>query len=218
MNMPAPPWPALLLLGPTGAGKSPLGAEIEHRGLFGRRAVHLDFGALLRSIAAGPKVPFGLTAEEIAAVRSSLASGALFEDRDLPMIVRIVGGFVADRAFAAGDLLVLNGLPRHPRQAEGLAGLVRVESVIVLDAGADVIRERMRLDPDGDRSGRSDGSPEAVTRRLADYRSRTLPLADHFRRLGVPVRVIRVTAATTAGETYRRLVSALGGCVTDISG
>jgi adenylate kinase len=199
-------------------GKTPLGAEIERRGLSGRRVVHLDFGALLRSIAADPKVPYGLTAEEVGAVRASLASGSLFEDRDLPMIVRIIEGFVADRAVGAGDRLVLNGLPRHPRQAEGLAGLVSVEEVIVLEAEEAVIRERMRIDPDGDRSGREDGSPEAVSRRLADYQIRTLPLADHFRRLGVPVHVIGVTATTTAGETYERLASVLGGRGTDISG
>lgn len=216
--MVSPPWPSFLLLGPTGAGKTPLGAEIERRGLAGRRAVHLDFGALLRSIPAGPEPPYGLTKAEVDTIHGSLASGALFEDRDLPMIVRIVEGFVVDRAFGAGDLLVLNGLPRHPRQAEGLAGLVAVQAVIVLDADATVIRERMRLDPDGDRSGRSDGSPEAVSRRLADYRRRTLPLADHFRRLGAPVHVLGVTATTTAGEIYGRLVSALAGPGTDISG
>ncbi len=213
-----PPWPSILLLGPTGAGKTPLGAEIERRGLSGRRAVHLDFGALLRSIAAGSRPPFGLTAGEVGAIRASLASGALFEDRDLPLIAKIVKGFVEDMCVGIDDLLVLNGLPRHPRQAEGLAGLVAVEAVVVLDGDADVIRKRLRLDPEGDRSGRSDGSPEAVARRLADYRSRTLPLSDHYRRLGVPVHAVEVTATTTAAETYLRLSSALSGRGTDISG
>ena len=214
----ARPRPSLLLLGPTGSGKSPLGQEIERRGLAGRRAVHFDFGAVLRSIAAGPKAPYGLTGAQVGAIRASLASGALFEDRDLPMIVRILEGFIADKDVGAGGLLVLNGLPRHTRQAEGLAGLVAVETVIVLDADASVIQERMRLDPDGDRSGRADDSPGAVERRLADYRDRTLPLVAHYRRLGAAVHVIGVTVAMTARETFGRLAAALSGRGSDNSG
>jgi len=214
----ARPWPSLLLLGPTGSGKSPLGQEIERRGFRGRRAVHFDFGAELRLISAGSGTAPGMTAGEVVAIRASLASGALFEDRDLPMIVRIIAGFAAARNIGHGDLLVLNGLPRHVGQVEGLAGLIAVEAVVELDADAAVIRERMRLDPDGDRSGRVDDSPVAIERRLADYRRRTLPLAGHYRRLGVPVRVIPVTASMTAAEMYGRLASMLGEKGPDNSG
>jgi hypothetical protein len=35
---------AILPLGPTGSGKTPLGDYLEERGLFGRRCVHFDFG------------------------------------------------------------------------------------------------------------------------------------------------------------------------------
>ncbi len=204
------PWPSLLILGPTGSGKTPLGVEVERRGLHGRRAVHFDFGAVLRSIVAGAPAAAGLADAEVEAVRASVASGALFEDGDLPMIVRIVEGFAADRGLGAGDLLVLNGLPRHAGQAEGLSGVFAVVRVVLLDAPADVIRERMRLDPSGDRSGRTDDSPAAVGRRLAEFSERTLPLADHYRRLGVPVHVIPVTASVTAGEMYGRLASMMG--------
>ncbi|MCX7427258.1 MAG: hypothetical protein NTW96_16720 [Planctomycetia bacterium] len=41
---------AMLLLGPTGSGKTPLGDLLERRGLGGRRCVHFDFGAHLRRI------------------------------------------------------------------------------------------------------------------------------------------------------------------------
>lgn len=216
--MAAPPRPAWLLLGPTGSGKSPLGDEIERRGLGGRRCAHFDFGAVLRSIAADPGAYAGLGEAEIGAIRASLASGALFEAGDTPMIIKIVEGFAAARELGASDLVVFNGLPRHIGQAESLAGVVGVVRVVLLDAPADVIGERMRRDPGGDREGRPDGSAAAVRRRLADYRERTLPLADHFRRLGVPVLLIPVTAAMTAGEMYERLAAALGGARTDFSG
>jgi adenylate kinase len=196
------PWPSLLLIGPTGSGKTPLGAEIERRGWGGRRCVHFDFGAALRAVAAGPAAGEGLTETETADVRASLATGALFEDRDLPMIVRLVERFADRAALGPADLIVLNGLPRHPGQAEGLAGLLAVERIVLLEADAEVIRTRLRLDPGGDRAGRVDDTAEAVERRLADYRSRTLPLLDHYRRRGVPVTAIRVTSAMTASRMY----------------
>lgn len=203
--MAARPWPSLLLLGPTGSGKTPLGAEIERRGLGGRPCVHFDFGANLRAIAAGPRASGRLSAAEVETVRASLASGALFEDRDMPMIVKIVEGFAEEMRLGPGALLVLNGLPRHEEQAEGLAGVVDVRSVVRLEASAAVIRERMKLDPGGDRAARGDDTLEAVERRLMDFRRRTLPLVDHYRGLGVPVHVIPVAASMTAGEMYELL-------------
>ena len=208
MSLAARPWPSLLLLGPTGSGKTPLGAEIERRGLAGRRCVHFDFGANLRSIAADPPGRGRLTSAEVEAVRAALAAGALFEDRDLPMIVKIVEGFAAERRLGPGTLLILNGLPRHAGQAEGLAGIMDVREVVSLEASAAVIRERMKLDPGGDRSERGDDSVEAVEGRIADFLKRTRPLVEHYRRRGVPVRVIPVTASMTAAEMYDVLASA----------
>lgn len=198
----SPPWPSLLLIGPTGSGKTPLGDEIEGRGLYGRRCVHLDFGASLRAIASGPDAAGGLAEAEIAAVRASLATGALFEDRDLPLIVRIVERSVGRAGIGPEDMIVLNGLPRHEGQAEGLAGLLAVERIILLEADAAVIRHRLRLDPGGDRAGRPDDAVEAVQKRLGDYRKRTLPLLEYYRQRGVPVVTIRVTAAMSAAEMY----------------
>ena len=200
-----PPRPSILLIGPTGAGKSPLGDEIERRGFRGQRSLHFDFGANLRRLAADGADRAFLSDDELARVRRSLASGALFEDGDLPMIAKILRAYAASRTVGSDALLVLNGLPRHVSQAEGLAGLVSVELVVSLEADAAVIRERLRSDPGGDRSGRSDDTIEAAGRRLADFLERTLPLLEFYRERGVPVVSIRVTAAMTAAEMYGTL-------------
>ncbi len=205
MAAPPPPWPAILLVGPTGSGKTPLGDEIERRGFRGRRCVHFDFGAVLRALAAAPEGEGGLSPGDLAAVRASLATGALFEERDLPMIAGILRRFAERRLEAPGDRLVLNGLPRHRGQAEALATLAAVEIVVSLEAASEVVRERLQLDPGGDRSGRPDDDPESVRRRLGTFRERTGPLLGFYAERGVPIIRIDVGPETTAGEMYETL-------------
>jgi len=195
-------WPSILLVGPTGAGKTPLGRELEARGLRGRRCVHFDFGANLRAAASGQKAGPDLTPGELAVIRASLATGALFEAGDLPLIIKILSWFTESRRMTSGSLLILNGLPRHRAQAEALDATISVERVISLEADAAVIRERMRQDPGRDRAGRGDDTIEAVTRRLAIFGQRTASLVDHYRERGVPVTTIPVTATMTAAEMY----------------
>lgn len=202
------PWPSWLLLGPTGSGKTPLGEEIERRGLHGRRCVHFDFGAILRAVAADPGSWETVTPADVMAIGTSLATGALFEDGDMPMIVRILNRFAGTHDLSPDSLLILNGLPRHRGQAESLAGVVGVERIIRLETPAAVVRERLRLDTGRDRTGRADDSLEDVERRLADFRERTLPLIDYYQERGVLVLVIPVTAVMTAGEMFEIIVRA----------
>lgn len=207
--MGALPWPSLLLVGPTGSGKTPLGQEMERRGLAGRRCVHFDFGANLRLLAAATEPEPGLTAADLRVIRDSLATGALFEERDLPMIIKILRLFAEKGSLTPDALLVLNGLPRHRRQAEDLAGVVAVERVIQFEASAAVIRERIWLDPGGDRARRVDDTLEAVEKRLGIFWGRTLPLFDFYRERRVPILVIPVTAGMTAGQMYESLIERL---------
>jgi adenylate kinase len=150
-----------------------------------------------------------LTAPELESVRTSLATGALFEDRDMPMIVKIVERFAEARDLTPDSLFVLNGLPRHRRQAEGLAGVAAVERVIQLEAPAAVIQERIRLDPGGDRAARADDGLEAVEKRLAVFRERTIPLVSYYRERRALIIEIPVTPSMTAAEAYQALVKRL---------
>jgi len=194
-----PLWPSILLVGPTGSGKTPLGEEMERRGFMGRRCVHFDFGRNLRAASEGGG-EYGLTGPELERVRASLRSGALFEDRDLPMIIKVLRTFVESRGLAPDALLVLNGLPRHRSQAEALSSVLAVERVVALVADADVIRERIRLDTGKDRAGRADDDLRAIAGRLEIFRERTEPLIGLYRGRGVPVTALRVSATMTAAE------------------
>jgi len=200
------PWPSWLLLGPTGSGKTPLGEELERRGLRGRRCVHFDFGAILRAVVADPGSWEMVSPADLTTIRCSLTTGALFEEGDMPMIIRILERFADIHDLGADSLLILNGLPRHRNQAESLAGVIGVERVIRLDAPAAVVRDRLRLDTGGDRAGRADDTLEAVEKRLNDFHERTMPLLDFYRRRGVPALVIMVSAVMTAGEMFEIIV------------
>lgn len=194
------PLPALLLVGPTGAGKTPLGRLLEEKGFRGRPCLHFDFGAALRESAPLPQGDPHFTSAERAIIRTSLISGALLEDQDFPIALKVLELFLRARPVRPGGLLVLNGLPRHQGQAERLEPVVRVELVVFLDGSAEVIKERFRLDAGGDRVGRADSDSDDVDRRMKIFHDRTLPLLRFYEQRRVPVRRIPVTGVMTAGE------------------
>jgi adenylate kinase family enzyme len=203
---------AILLLGPTGSGKTPLGDSLEKHGLWGRRCVHFDFGANLRRIAASAeetaasgKAGGAFTGKEKAVIIDSLAGGVLLENENFPIAGKILATFIEERKLDPDDLLILNGLPRHAGQARDLDNLVNIEIVVELVSSAEVIRERMRLDAEGDRTGRPDDSPEAIEKKLRIYEERTLPLIAFYASRNVPLIKIRVLPATRAEEIRPRL-------------
>lgn len=85
--------PALLLLGPTGSGKTPLGRVLEARGLAGRRCLHFDFGENLRQVVAQHKPDSLVSTTDIAFLRRVLETGALLEDDQFPLAARILRSF-----------------------------------------------------------------------------------------------------------------------------
>ncbi|HOX08398.1 MAG TPA: nucleoside monophosphate kinase [Planctomycetota bacterium] len=198
---------ALLLVGPSGSGKTPLGEELERGGLRSARCVHFDFGAELRRIAAGGDP--GFSPAEAAFLAEVVAAGRLLEDEHFPLARRILESFLAARGFAAGDICVLNGLPRHAGQARDLEPVLDVRLVVHLSCPAEVAWERIRTDAGGDRSGRSDDDLEAVRRRLELFRGRIAPLLGHYRARGVRVEEVAVGPQTTAESARRSLEAVL---------
>lgn len=191
---------AILLLGPTGSGKTPLGDCLAARGLWGRRCWHFDFGAQLRA-AAGSR-PAELGPADLAVIENVLTNGALLEDHQFPIARRILESFIRINGCKPDDLIVLNGMPRHTGQARDVARIVQIVAVISLECPAEVVYQRIGSNTGGDRAGRVDDDVAAIARKLELYRQRTTPLIDHYRELGVKIIRIAVGVNTTALEAW----------------
>lgn len=200
-----PPQPAILLLGPTGAGKTPLGEALEQQGFRGRRCAHFDFGAQLRAAVTAPATESRLNDADLALVRHVLASGRLLEDGQFAIAAALLEAFVLTRRLGPDDLLVLNGLPRHAGQATALEPFAHIEAVITLEGDPDTLHRRIAGNTGGDRTDRTDDSPAEVARKLALYEQRTAPLIGHYRQKGVSIWPIRVSVRDSAGDMRRQI-------------
>jgi adenylate kinase len=195
---------AILLLGPTASGKTPIGDELDRRGLGDRRCVHFDFGAQLRE-AAARGTGGALTEADVAVIRHVLDAGVLLEDHQFSIARKILERFINEHGDEPGSLVVLNGMPRHVGQAEGVEGLVSVVAVVELACTAEVVAERICRDTGGDRASRTDDETDAVTRRLTVYQERTRPLVMHYKSRGVRTIQLKVGSETGAAELAARL-------------
>jgi adenylate kinase len=197
---------ALLLLGPTGSGKTPLGQLIEARGLPGLKCVHFDFGDNLRQIVARNRPDEIVSAADIEFLRDVLGRGALLEDGQFPLAQRVFRSFLARRHVDPQTWVVLNGLPRHTGQALAIDAILDVRLVVCLECSDDAVLQRLAGNVGGDRGGRSDDSQDRVQERIEIFRQRTASLVEHYRSKGAKIMTLPVTAATTPEEM-------LSGCL-----
>lgn len=217
MTVEADLYNAALLLGPTGTGKTPVGELLERRGLWGRRAHHFDFGANLRTLASGEAARSPalfpsegtqrFSAAEISFLQDVLTKGVLLEAESFYLALKILRNFIEKRQVGQEDWVILNGLPRHIGQAEGLQELLRVQAVIELAPPPDAILQRLKLNVGGDRAERSDDTEDLVLKKLAIYQQRTKPLVEWYRERGAKVMKIAVGARTTPEETWEEVRS-----------
>lgn len=196
---------AILLIGPTGSGKTPLGELLERRPLWGRLWEHFDFGAQLRLIAAGAGAAGVLAAGEAEAVATALAADALLEDAQFPIAEKILRWFLADRGADGPARVVLNGLPRHAGQAQAVESIVEVQAVVRLNCPAEVAAERIRLNAGGERTGREDDNAASVAGKFEIFLARTAPMAEHYRQAGARIETLEVGPATRAEQMLAEL-------------
>jgi len=197
------PWKAIVLVGPTGSGKTPLGQLLEKEGLGGRLCLHFDFGEALRASA---KQQTGqLTCAEREVIEKSLRTGALLEDEHFPIAKKLLANYLTERNANGDTLVVLNGIPRHIGQAESIEAVVKMQTVVSLECEPVTVWERIRINAGGDRDGRADDTLEEVEQRIELFTKRTAPLLKYYREIGVPVLPLDVGVETTSQEMRLQL-------------
>jgi len=161
----------LVLFGPPGAGKGTQSAKlIERYGL-----LHLSTGDMLRSeVAAATEL--GLQAKAI------MDAGKLCPDN---MVIAMIEQRLNANPNAKG--VIFDGFPRTVAQAEALdemlgkhgQGIGAVISMVV-----DVAELTQRLLKRAQLEGRTDDNEETIRKRLEEYTTKTLPLADYYKAQG----------------------------------
>ena len=179
---------AMLLLGATGSGKTPLGQQMEVMDLWWNNYFHFDFGEQLRQ--AVKEESQVLSAEEKERVKNILEKNELLEDKDFPIAQKLLLKFIADRKIGEregdedDDVIVLNGLPRHLGQANALADIVDIKFIVFLNCPPGVAHERIKYNCGGDRTDRVDDSYEEVKRKIEIFYDQTFPLIEFYRSQG----------------------------------
>jgi adenylate kinase len=202
---------SLLLIGPTGAGKTPFGDYLEKKGIGGKRCVHFDFGHQLRTVADSDVPPAGFDRGEHFFIKEVLSGGLLLENEHFHIAGKILDSFARSRDFRQEDIMVLNGLPRHKGQARDMDGIVDVQGVIVLDCSPEDVYERICRNTGGDRSERVDDGIELVRKKLEIFSSRTEPLIERYSKAGGVIFRLKVGVSSTAADVYSDLFSAFPG-------
>jgi adenylate kinase len=184
-----------IIFGPPGSGKGTQAARIEAES----HLAHLSTGDILRSeVARGTE-----TGKEVARI---MAAGDLVPDG---VIIRIVQGILRDPD-RSSDVL-LDGFPRTLEQARALDQMLaqeghRVDFVIALDVPEDVLVDRILHRAAVE--GRTDDTREAIAERMHEYHKLTEAVLDHYRKQGVPVKV--VNGVGKVDDVFERIRPAIG--------
>ncbi len=197
---------ALLLVGPTGVGKTPLGRLLEEKGLQGLRVHHFDFGEELRKIAS---TQTKVRQDIVDLIRSILSEGRLLNPEEYFIFLETINEFIRTRRYKEGELIALNGFPRDLKQAEFIDSHVDIIGVINLSATFEVLDYRLKNDPAGDRKGRTDDTPQLVAKKLAWFFERNIPLVEYYKRKDVKILNLLVDKEDIGETLYQKLLNLL---------
>jgi len=201
------PVDSILLLGPTGVGKSPLGDVIAQKGMFGRRCHHLDFGSELRDAVSREDRSAAYTHNELAFIHGVLERGLLLENEHFSLAAKIISLYLERVRFQERDMLILNGIPRHAGQARDITTIAAIRAVIVLDCSPDDVVHRIQNNVGGDRTERIDDNRELIEKKLSIFRERTKPLIELYTQRGCALYRISVPANMTPTDAYYTISS-----------
>ena len=200
---------AILLLGPTGAGKTPLGELLQKNGLRRTKCHHFDFGAQLRKIGSVKTTPKSFANNDVDFIKHILNDNLLLDDKHFYIAEKILMSFINDNSVSKSDLIVLNGMPRHIGQAEKMDSILKIELVVYISCTARVVYERIRNNAGGDRTGRIDDTMIDIKNKLKIFRQETVPLLKHYHTLHIPLKTIKVNVRTSAEDVIKLLSSPL---------
>lgn len=160
----------ILLLGPQGSGKGTQANRIADE--FG--LAHIATGEILRTAIAA-RTPLGLEVKPI------VESGSLVPDE---LMINLIRERLADDA---REGFVLDGFPRTMAQAQALDSMLAEigrELDVVFELQVDDVTAVERLARRALEEGRTDDTPDAIARRLAEYHDKTKPLVGYYRLRG----------------------------------
>ncbi|MGB9863572.1 MAG: nucleoside monophosphate kinase [Candidatus Saccharicenans sp.] len=197
---------AILLLGPPGSGKTPLGEYLAGQKFGQSRVFHFDFGQQLRELLK-KGAEEGFSQEEIKRIEQAVSRARLFEREDRHLVIKILDHFIKSCQLVQEDWMVLNGLPRHEEQVKWLCPIVDIKLVVSLACPPEVSIKRILSTEVEDRSGRKDDSLEIISARYRIYRERTRPLLDYFADHKTPVVELQVGETTGPADLWHRLMA-----------
>jgi adenylate kinase len=161
----------ILLVGPQGSGKGTQAKRISDE----FELAHVATGDMLRAAIAAA-TPLGI------AVKPIVDRGELVPD---DLMIRLIRERLDDEDTREG--FVLDGFPRTIAQAEALDAMLaeigrELDIVFELQVPDEVSIDR--LAKRAVEEGRTDDTPEAIARRLAEYHDKTEPLVGYYRLRG----------------------------------
>jgi len=133
-------------------------------------------------------------------IKQTLETGALLENEKFYIAEKILFSFLINRQVTKKDLVILNGLPRHIDQAKEIDKTVNIIKVVQLECSPEVVVKRINMNSGGDRTDRTDDSLKKVENKLKIFILRTLPVVEHYKKIGVEK--INVSVDTTAEKIY----------------
>ncbi len=167
----------IILFGPPGSGKGTQSEKLIDRYGF----IHLSTGNLLREQIAS-QTTLGLEAKKF------MDNGQLVPDS---VVIGMIRSAIAENPRAGGFLF--DGFPRTVAQSEALDELLaenhaEINAVLALEVTEDELIGRLLNR--GKTSGRSDDVNEQIIRaRIAEYESKTTPVAGYYDQFGKVVRI-----------------------------
>lgn len=162
----------VVLFGPPGAGKGTQSEKLIADFQLG----HLSTGNLLRAEVAA-QTPLGLEAKAL------IDAGKLVPDEVVIGMIR--SKLQEDMGKVKG--FIYDGFPRTVAQAQALDTMLaelghKITCMVSLNVHEDELMTRLLKRAEVE--GRTDDTPEVIEKRIQEYLTKTLPVADHYRAQG----------------------------------